>query len=98
MFQTEKAPSAFKFQSQPRCQAPGDNSQSSIWCWIVVVSISTEMPGPWRLGYLHHGTRISSWFQSQPRCQAPGDDFTYKHIKMLQEVSISTEMPGPWRR
>src|SRR6266496_3393537 len=39
------------FQSQPRCQAPGDSSIRSLPTLFAAVSISTEMPGPWRLGY-----------------------------------------------
>src|SRR6266496_976732 len=68
-----RRPENSMFQSQPRCQAPGDLSDSSgnpvafvgfnlnrdarplatldkfidgvVWLWV---SISTEMPGPWR--------------------------------------------------
>src|SRR5438034_1132197 len=36
------------FQSQPRCQAPGDSYFSASIFRILRVSISTEMPGPWR--------------------------------------------------
>src|SRR6266487_5051591 len=36
------------FQSQPRCQAPGDKYYGAWLIKILRVSISTEMPGPWR--------------------------------------------------
>src|SRR6266487_1459186 len=40
----------------------------------VNVSISTEMPGPWR-HLMDRGLLIVlEEFQSQPRCQAPGDE------------------------
>src|SRR5438046_1328257 len=45
------------FQSQPRCQAPGDKFPNRSIETEMLVSISTEMPGPWRLRYLqrvHH--------------------------------------------
>src|SRR6266516_4535422 len=37
-----------KFQSQPRCQAPGDEEKNKSEREKLIVSISTEMPGPWR--------------------------------------------------
>ena len=37
------------FQSQTRCQAPGDSLAALSACRIGLVSISDEMPGPWRL-------------------------------------------------
>ncbi len=37
-----------EFQSQPRCQAPGDGDHWSRLLTPSYVSISTEMPGPWR--------------------------------------------------
>src|SRR5436305_1169742 len=63
------------FQSQTRCQAPGDlyiHVEVMIGC---NVSISDEMPGPWRRDLvLPSPTRIFVCvFQSQTRCQAPGD-------------------------
>src|SRR5205809_5626849 len=36
------------FQSQPRCQAPGDTVIKVGLDILSGVSISTEMPGPWR--------------------------------------------------
>src|SRR5207247_1107805 len=38
------------FQSQQRCQAPGDTPAAYRAIRKRHVSISTEMPGPWRLG------------------------------------------------
>ena len=40
--------SIMKFQSQPRCQAPGDDELLRCMFANCIVSISTEMPGPWR--------------------------------------------------
>src|SRR6266566_4503118 len=37
-----------QFQSQTRCQAPGDLSSLSFSWARVSISISDEMPGPWR--------------------------------------------------
>ena len=57
------------FQSQARCQAPGDMPDLAVG--MHRVSISSEMPGPWRrklATMLPH-----RMFQSQARCQAPGD-------------------------
>ncbi len=111
------------FQSQPRCQAPGDPGARALpvttsICFNLnrdarplatsiyypsparqvsfnlnrdarplatntfhgsailpfTVSISTEMPGPWRLRRLETFHLIGTQFQSQPRCQAPGDE------------------------
>ena len=63
------------------------------------VSISTEMPGPWRLLVTQARANVLVRFQSQPRCQAPGDDSgALSWIAQSVPVSISTEMPGPWRR
>src|SRR5205809_1502540 len=38
----------YGFQSQPRCQAPGDLRWYQVEALHRRVSISTEMPGPWR--------------------------------------------------
>src|SRR5207247_1909053 len=61
------------FQSQPRCQAPGDCNNHQPLRWLCQVSISTEMPGPWRRSLLTGQSKLCPAFQSQPRCQAPGD-------------------------
>ena len=60
------------FQSQARCQAPGDARSCIAITTSFHVSISSEMPGPWR--------RMKIW----ACCD--------------MSVSISSEMPGPWRR
>src|SRR6266536_1803265 len=41
-------PALSMFQSQPRCQAPGDAEHGLEAAAGMLVSISTEMPGPWR--------------------------------------------------
>src|SRR6266513_1750704 len=38
-----------KFQSQTRCQAPGDSPSPFALKISLFISISDEMPGPWRL-------------------------------------------------
>src|SRR6266699_2695794 len=86
-----------KFQSQTRCQAPGDSPSPFALKISLFISISDEMPGPWRPGWQGY-LRCNGWeFQSQTRCQAPGD---YQHPNtgcVLTGISISDEMPGPWR-
>src|SRR6266487_75435 len=61
------------FQSQPRCQAPGDLPYLTLLYHRDNVSISTEMPGPWRQYSVIRLRMMAYLFQSQPRCQAPGD-------------------------
>src|SRR6266487_1491402 len=61
------------FQSQPRCQAPGDATEHGYSQAERDVSISTEMPGPWRPVFGEWSPHHLTMFQSQPRCQAPGD-------------------------
>jgi len=90
-------PSSVEFQSQMRCQAPGDQAILVNSRFIVRVSISDEMPGPWRLDC--HIVRQCGvcLFQSQMRCQAPGDVPVLVTSTATGVVSISDEMPGPWR-
>jgi len=38
-----------EFQSQTRCQAPGDVGLATVAFVAMKISISDEMPGPWRL-------------------------------------------------
>ena len=61
-----------EFQSQARCQAPGDVGIGRLVTLDIEVSISSEMPGPWRRR-ICETTGVSGMFQSQARCQAPGD-------------------------
>src|SRR5437016_994205 len=61
------------FQSQTRCQAPGDGAQVPQVRRILHISISDEMPGPWRRNIKEADHALGSGFQSQTRCQAPGD-------------------------
>src|SRR5439155_234713 len=63
----------------------------------VEVSISDEMPGPWRLSQIHDLLDSEPRFQSQTRCQAPGDFSDHSLPVLSTQVSISDEMPGPWR-
>src|SRR6266699_3258574 len=62
------------------------------------ISISDEMPGPWRRNGTSHLIGRSLIFQSQTRCQAPGDSATIRLDFSGDSISISDEMPGPWRR
>src|SRR5438105_466519 len=85
------------FQSQARCQAPGDGQDHSDIAAMRVVQSQARCRAPgdraqWIL------TSIPDWFQSQARCQAPGDLWTYIGKYGKPYVSISGEMPGPWRR
>src|SRR6266581_4145972 len=62
-----------RFHSQTRCQAPGDCPSPFALKISLFISISDEMPGPWRPGWQGY-LRCNGWeFQSQTRCQAPGD-------------------------
>src|SRR6266567_3348142 len=61
------------FQSQTRCQAPGDAEIKSCCLDSLIISISDEMPGPWRPRTRISVRGLSRKFQSQTRCQAPGD-------------------------
>src|SRR6266566_756656 len=61
------------FQSQTRCQAPGDATITACRTSPCMISISDEMPGPWRQECVSCQDYVSCLFQSQTRCQAPGD-------------------------
>src|SRR5437588_4748117 len=86
------------FQSQTRCQAPGDRSLAYKAVKPCAISISDEMPGPWRHHRLHVNVDAGTIFQSQTRCQAPGDAEGAQADVAVVGISISDEMPGPWRR
>src|SRR6266567_1092960 len=62
-----------EFQSQTRCQAPGDFSIAVAVALRFFISISDEMPGPWRPRKWISVRGLSRKFQSQTRSQAPGD-------------------------
>src|SRR6266566_3480759 len=62
-----------EFQSQTRCQAPGDFSIAIAVALRFFISISDEMPGPWRPRKWISVRGLSRKFQSQTRSQAPGD-------------------------
>src|SRR6266487_2820804 len=84
------------FQSQPRCQAPGDTITflyKSNVCWFQSQP-RCQAPGDEYKGFV---TVAFAVFQSQPRCQAPGDLPYLTLLYHRDNVSISTEMPGPWR-
>src|SRR6266705_260084 len=61
------------------------------------ISISDEVPGPWRPSSDVFLTFDVSSFQSQTRCQAPGDHEHDRYAEHDHKISISDEMPGPWR-
>src|SRR6266567_1646738 len=50
------------FQSQTRCQAPGDVGIYRAGRTIYEISISDEMPGPWRLWHVLRDRAIDSYF------------------------------------
>ncbi len=85
------------FQSQPRCQAPGDGFFLCLLPLFFCVSISTEMPGPWRpvspgIAYTKF---ISFNLNRDARPLATRSVSVSWYPSFV--VSISTEMPGPWR-
>src|SRR6266487_3766340 len=76
----------FRFQSRPRCQAPGDGQPLQGSLTFSGVSISTEMPGPWRLAWDYRpkpGEQVSistempgPWRRSGVTCvQFPDESF-----------------------
>ncbi len=86
------------FQSQARCQPRGDQYQGYPGSFEQVVSISSEMPAPWRLQRVSQFMKELGVFQSQARCQPRGDLVVSSALTHFQIVSISSEMPAPWRR
>src|SRR6266702_473879 len=85
------------FQSQARCQPRGDQELDIMDEKELLVSISSEMPAPWRPRHVTIGGGGNRWFQSQARCQPRGDHFDNFGIIGYESVSISSEMPAPWR-
>ncbi len=59
------------FQSQTRCQAPFGVILELVTVHHYRVSISDEMPGPFRLRQDETARAQGAEFQSQTRCQAP---------------------------
>src|SRR6266568_4212857 len=64
---------ALVFQSQARCQPRGDQGTTLSIPRNSIVSISSEMPAPWRLLDLVKSLYLYLQFQSQARCQPRGD-------------------------
>ncbi len=62
------------------------------------VSISSEMPAPWRPLDSEPEEDMDAPFQSQARCQPRGDHMSTEELAQKCYVSISSEMPAPWRR
>src|SRR6266487_2578923 len=59
------------------------------------ISISDEMPGPWR-PWSDVFLTFDVWsFQSQTRCQAPGDHEHDRYAEHDHKISISDEMQAP---
>src|SRR6266496_2271708 len=86
------------FQSQPRCQAPGDTPWKPVSTPITYVSISTEMPGPWRLTALLPEHRFFQGFNLNRDARPLATNMISQQFGFFLVVSISTEMPGPWRQ
>ena len=88
-----------KFQSQMRCQPPGDPIRSPYSAPEDPVSISDEMPAPWRpllkSGVAGPGVTVSI----SDEMPAPWRRITLQRWEPRSiRVSISDEMPAPWRR
>src|SRR6266571_4276386 len=85
------------FQSQARCQPRGD----CVYCCVTLsrqrVSISSEMPAPWRLQALVcRGSLVRSF--NLKRDASPVATWRWcSRSSRLRDVSISSEMPAPWR-
>src|SRR2546430_1021412 len=58
----------FEFQPQTRCQAPGDKPDEQSIFSNIKISISDEMPGPWRRDKEQQDRYVSlQWhFESEP--------------------------------
>jgi len=85
------------FQSQTRCQAPGDisfaRSVAALKCYFNLRRDARPLAtGIWVSCHEYHEE-----FQSQTRCQAPGDLHDQSVSPRRRSISISDEMPGPWR-
>src|SRR5205823_2230545 len=63
----------------------------------VIVSISTEMPGPWRQD-AKKPARLPRRVSISTEMPGPWRPSADHRMARLPAVSISTEMPGPWRR
>src|SRR2546425_924847 len=87
-----------KFQSQPRCQAPGDSYTA------VVMSESCDFfnltrnakPLATPLRFFH--SRFSLCFSITREMPGPGRQLQPIFSDSEWDFSISTEMPGPWRQ
>src|SRR6266496_4294910 len=64
---------------------------------IVGVSISTEMPGPWRPLLFFLMSTQTVGFNLNRDARPLATHATGTTIDHERQVSISTEMPGPWR-
>src|SRR6266702_4471162 len=62
------------------------------------VSISSEMPAPWRPLDSEPEEDMDAPFQSQARCKPRGDHMSTAELAQKCYVSISSEMPAPWRQ
>ncbi len=91
-------PAFYAFQSQTRCQAPFGVSLLVQSKSSSEVSISDEMPGPFRQRSTRSMDTSEYGFQSQTRCQAPFGTAKQAPTLFNAWVSISDEMPGPFRR
>src|SRR5206468_1934062 len=85
------------FQSQARCQAPGDRHRSTEKARGASSFNLRRDARPLATLCEVHRALIFRVFQSQARCQAPGDLTWLELLLVHLEVSISGEMPGPWR-
>ncbi len=86
-----------KFQSQARCQPRGDSEEGGFLAGDRGVSISSEMPAPWRhkSRYRHRCTIICFNLKRDASPVATLDVLLVYLLVLV--VSISSEMPAPWR-
>src|SRR6266480_2362311 len=62
-----------RFQSQTRCQAPGDRALAHAHLLIDEISISDEMPGPWRHSLFSLSNGLVHYSGTFPQGHFPGN-------------------------
>src|SRR5256885_249055 len=85
------------FQSQTRCQAPGDPAIRGLLSRAQLHFNLRRDARPLATPIAVCLPCLTAKFQSQTRCQAPGDRVWSGGRLGRLEISISDEMPGPWR-
>src|SRR6266571_1980704 len=86
------------FQSQARCQPRGDKLPQTVRLSWDEVSISSEMPAPWRLIPVTAPPGATRGFNLKRDASPVATSHIDYLLNVYSDVSISSEMPAPWRR